>query len=63
MQWHMSDLVIKETEISPEFIECKPREDVFNVPVEPDKFFGTFRINLRGTRRLESQVLPGIDYI
>ncbi len=62
-QWHMSDLVIKETEIKPEFIECKPREDVFNVPGEPDKFFGTFRINLRGTRKLESQVLPGIDYI
>ncbi len=63
MQWHMSDLIIKETEISPNFIECKPREDVFNVPGDPDKFFGTFRINLRGTRKLESQVLPGIDYI
>ena len=62
-QWHMSDLVIPQTEISPEFIECKPRQDIFYVPTEPDKFFGTFRINLRGTRRLESQVLPGIDYI
>lgn len=62
-QWHMGDLVIQETEISPEFIEAKPRQDVFNVPSEPDKFFGTFRINCKGMRKLESQVLPGIDYI
>ena len=62
-QWHMGDLVIQHTEVSPEFIEAKPRQDIFNVPGEPDKFFGTFRINCKGMRKLESQVLPGIDYI
>lgn len=62
-QWHMGDLIIQDTEVSPEFIESKPRQDVFNVPSAPDKFFGTFKINCKGMRKLESQVLPGIDYI
>ena len=62
-QWHMGDLIIQDTEVTPEFIESKPRQDVFNVPSAPDKFFGTFKINCNGMRKLESQVLPGIDYI
>lgn len=62
-QWHMGDLVIQDTEITPEFIQAKPRQDIFNVPSAHDKFFGTFKINCKGMRKLESQVLPGIDYI
>ena len=46
-------------EISPEFIECKPREDIFNVN-EPDKLLGTFQMNITANRKLSNNPLPGL---
>lgn len=64
--WHMGDMGIDLAyypEISPAFIDCNPREDIFIVQNEPDKLLGTFEINAYAKRKLGVQVLPGISRI
>ena len=48
--------------VSPEFLNCNPREDIFNVD-EPDKFLGTFNIKIKAKRKLSANPTPGIPYI
>lgn len=49
--------------ISPEFMESDVREDIFQVPGEPDKFFGTFKLDIKAKRSLQNTAQPGISYI
>lgn len=65
-QWHMgttAEELEPFTQIVPEFIECHPREDIFNVPGESDKFYGTFKINIDVKRKLGVNPMPGVSYI
>ena len=63
--WHMGNQynTADFPQISPEFIECNPRVDIFNAPNEPDKFFGAFKTDMFVKRKLENKPLAGISYI
>ena len=63
--WHLgsnAEEVEQYTTISPEFLNCNPREDIFNVD-EPDKFLGTFNVKIKAQRKLSANPTPGIPYI
>ena len=49
--------------ISPEFMNCNPRTDIFQVPGEPDKFFGRFNLEMTGQRRLSYSPMAGVSYL
>lgn len=49
--------------ISPEFITCNPRTDIFVVGPEPDKMLGTFDIKIKMTRKLQVNPMPGLGRI
>lgn len=64
--WHMGTFKTELEEfptISPEFMEANVREDVFQVPGEPDKLLGTFKIDIKALRPLQNTSRPGIGYI
>lgn len=65
LHWHMgstADDLKNFTKITPEFLNCNPREDIFKVD-EPDKLLGTFQINIKAKRKLSVNPMPGMSYI
>ena len=61
--WHLGEFITAPTTISPAFITCNPRVDIFKVPAEPDKFLGTFKINIDAQRKLQITASPGLNRI
>lgn len=64
--WHygtFADELLPFPTISPQFMDCHPRQDVFQVPGEPDKLLGTFKFDIKAMRPLQSTAQPGIGYI
>lgn len=63
-QWHLGDFLQFQTEqITPEWFECKPREDIFAVKGTDDKFFGVFSFGIKATRPLSYDAPLGINRI
>lgn len=65
LHWHLGET--KDTlepfqQISPEFIECNPREDIFKVD-EPQKMLGTFSINVKAQRKLQYNPQQGMSRV
>jgi len=64
--WHFGtfkeELDIFDT-ISPQFMDGNPRVDMFEVPGEPDKLLGTFKMDIKAQRPLQHTSQPGIGYI
>lgn len=68
MHWHLglpSNYFNSSTlrTIGPEFLKCNPRTDIFNIPEEDDKVFGVFQIDLKVSRGLSHNPMPGVTYI
>ena len=64
VHWHLGstfDEVKNFSYISPEFMNCNPRTDIFQVPGEPDKFFGRFNLEMTGQRRLSYSPMAGLS--
>ena len=64
--WHMGtfkDELLPFEKVSPQFMDCNPRVDIFQVPGEPDKFLATFNIRIKANRPLQNNSQPGIGYI
>lgn len=63
--WHFGEdsNTMTDTTISPEFITCNPRTDIFVVGPEPDKMLGTFEIKLNVKRKLQVNPMPGLGRI
>lgn len=65
LHWHLGET--KDTlepfqQISPEFIECNPREDIFKTD-EPQKMLGTFSINVKAKRKLQFNPQQGMSRV
>lgn len=65
LHWHLGET--KDTlepfqQISPGFIECNPREDIFKVD-EPQKMLGTFSINVKAKRKLQYNPQQGMSRV
>lgn len=63
--WHLGEdpnTLNQFSEISPEFIECNPREDIFNVS-SPDKFLATFDFKVIAKRKLQYAPQTGLTRI
>jgi len=64
--WHFGSFQTELTQfntISPSFMELIPREDMFEVPSEPDKLFGSFKFIINAKRPLQHTSQAGIGYI
>jgi len=65
LHWHLgttADELNNFNSISPEFIKCNPRTDIFQVD-EPDKFIMTFGFDIVAQRKLSKNVMPGMSRI
>ena len=63
--WHLGDFSapILGQNISPEWFECVPREDIFVMPAEPDKLISTFRFNISAVRPLAFDPPAGVGRV
>ena len=65
--WHLgstSDEIGNYPTISPQFLEAKPRMDIFNVnDGETDNIFGVFSFDIQVNRGLTYNPQPGLQYI
>lgn len=66
LHWHLgttSDELQNFKSISPDFIKCNPRTDIFQVPDEPDKFILNFDFDIKINRKLSANPMPGLGRI
>lgn len=61
--WHLGDLQVNGSSVSPEAIECIPRNDIFQVPEEPDKMLCTFNLGIKAVRPLSYNPPVGVNRI
>lgn len=65
--WHLgttAEEIGKYPTISPNFLEAKPRMDIFNVnDGETDNIFGVFNFDIQVNRGLTYNAQPGLQYI
>jgi capsid protein (F protein) len=67
-QWHLGDgdkatIASANNGISPRTFLCKPRNDIFHVPDEPDKFICTYNIKIDAVRPLAYEAPVGVSRI
>lgn len=66
LHWHMGTTAEELDEfktVSPEFIKCNPRNDIFQVPNESDKIIMAFQLNATVQRKLAINPMPGMSWI
>ena len=61
--WHLGDLIDRGVNVTPESIECTPRNDIFQVPSEPDKMICTFNLGIKAVRPLSYNPPVGVNRI
>lgn len=65
--WHLgttAEEISNYSTISPQFLEAKPRMDIFNVnDGETDNVFGVFNFDMQVNRGLTYNTQPGLQYI
>lgn len=67
-QWHLGDYSygqVKDAQltINPESFMCAPRNDIFHVPDEPDKFICTYNLKIDAVRPLSYEAPVGVSRI
>lgn len=67
-QWHLGDWNVSlygagGNSVSPEGFMCVPRNDIFHVPNEPDKFICTYNIKIDAVRPLAYEAPVGVSRI
>lgn len=67
-QWHLGDgdkslVATGSNGVSPKMFLCQPRNDIFHVPDEPDKFICTYNIKIDAVRPLAYEAPVGVSRI